>query len=293
MKIVAFGEILFDVVNGEHKLGGAPFNFCAHSAKLGTKSAILSAVGNDEWGEVALDSARSFGVDIGLVKHTEYPTGMCIATVKDGEPSYDLDGDYAYDHIALSESELNSLDGDVFYFGTLAERSDESRGTLYRILDSCEFKTVFYDMNLRKSYYTRAMLEKNFFASDIVKVNRDELEYIKNENFVSGGGSEFFKAFCLKYRIGYLLVTLDSDGAMIYSLEADKVYRFAAEKQKVVSAIGAGDSFSACFLYNFMSGADIMKCLERACALGGYVVGFEGAIPEYDSKLKSRILPID
>ena len=44
MKILAFGEILFDVdvKKNEKKLGGAPMNFCSHLSKLGAKISIGS-----------------------------------------------------------------------------------------------------------------------------------------------------------------------------------------------------------------------------------------------------------
>ena len=40
MDVVAFGEILWDVIDGVPHLGGAPFNFAAHAARLGLKTAI-------------------------------------------------------------------------------------------------------------------------------------------------------------------------------------------------------------------------------------------------------------
>ena len=59
MKILSIGEILWDVIGGEDHLGGAPFNFAVHSARLGHDSWLLSAVGDDERGRRArADAAR-------------------------------------------------------------------------------------------------------------------------------------------------------------------------------------------------------------------------------------------
>ena len=35
MKLRVFGEILWDIFDGDRRIGGAPFNFAAHSAALG------------------------------------------------------------------------------------------------------------------------------------------------------------------------------------------------------------------------------------------------------------------
>ena len=43
MRILAIGEIIFDIFDGEAEIGGAPLNFCAHCFALGADSAIISA----------------------------------------------------------------------------------------------------------------------------------------------------------------------------------------------------------------------------------------------------------
>ena len=46
MKALSFGEILWDIYPTERFIGGAPFNFAAHLARLGAEVCMLSAVGN-------------------------------------------------------------------------------------------------------------------------------------------------------------------------------------------------------------------------------------------------------
>ena len=47
MKVLSFGEILWDVYPDEKYIGGAPLNFAAHFSKLGGKSYMISALGDD------------------------------------------------------------------------------------------------------------------------------------------------------------------------------------------------------------------------------------------------------
>ena len=61
-KILAFGEVLFDVYDGDAVIGGAPLNFASHMKKLGADSLMMTAVGDDELGKKALDFIKNTGV---------------------------------------------------------------------------------------------------------------------------------------------------------------------------------------------------------------------------------------
>jgi sugar/nucleoside kinase (ribokinase family) len=60
-------------------------------------------------------------------------------------------------------------------------------------------------------------------------------------------------------------------------------------KNKVISTVGAGDNFSACFLYNFLHKVSIIECINRAVELSDFVVTALGAVPEYPSDLLEKI----
>ena len=89
--VVAFGEVLWDVIDGVPHIGGAPFNFAAHIARFGLKSAVISAVGDDDLGRRAISEARCLGVDVSMVGiHPTLPTGTVNVTLKKGIPSYEI-----------------------------------------------------------------------------------------------------------------------------------------------------------------------------------------------------------
>ena len=68
MRIVAVGEILWDVI-GEHEyLGGAPLNFAVHAQKLGHEAFLVSAVGDDDRGRRTLDCLRQWGLSTEFVQ---------------------------------------------------------------------------------------------------------------------------------------------------------------------------------------------------------------------------------
>jgi len=53
--VLAFGEVLWDVIEGVPHIGGAPFNFAAHAVKCGCSATLVSALlGGKTLGEAAV-----------------------------------------------------------------------------------------------------------------------------------------------------------------------------------------------------------------------------------------------
>ncbi len=293
MKVLAFGEILFDCYPAARKIGGAPFNFCAHLAKLGADCALYGAVGEDEPGKEALEFAKKYGVDTRyLAKHPVLPTGVCNVTYQDGEPCYDLSGFFSYDNISFEPLVLTEK-YDVFYFGTLALRNEDSKRTCEKLLTDGNFDIRFFDMNLRQHYYNRELIKWGLSSCDIVKMNRDEFSFVKDITSLTDKEIPLaLEKICQTYNIQTAILTLDSDGACLWDKEQG-FFSVPAKKAEFVSAVGAGDSFCACFLYHYMAGHSLGICLEKASLLAGYVVSYEEAIPEYSvdflTKLQSSL----
>ncbi len=287
MKILAFGEILYDIFDDTAEIGGAPLNFAAHFAGLGGESYIISAVGRDELGQKAIKTAHELGVHTEYIQSTDFQTGFCHVSRIGDTPIYDLSAICAYDHIEASKEDEKGIEAecfDVLYFGTLAQRNAASKETLDRLLDKRCFKKVFFDMNIRQHYYSRELLEQSLGYSDIVKINRDEFNLLKTMNLC---GDE--KSLCRKFGIEMVLLTLDKDGISLYDAKTDTAYTSAKPQNKVVSTVGAGDASSACFLYNYLSNESLDTCVQRANIMGDYIVTCTEAIPAYSSELLKQL----
>ncbi len=289
MKVLAFGEILFDCYPTAKKIGGAPLNFCAHLSQLGAAATILSAVGEDSYGAEAISIVKNFGVDTRYLQIcTHFPTGVCNVTYRDNEPQYDLVFPCAYDAIEENELILGE-DFDVFYFGTLACRGEASHNTLQKLLQKGKFSTVFFDMNLRQHYYSKELVTQGLLACDTVKMNREEFSYVKEISQIADTDYETaLKLLCEQYKIQTAILTLDRDGACIYDCK-EGFFHAPVAKGEFVSAVGAGDSFCACFLYHAFLGTSLQTALEKANLLAGYVVSREEAIPIHPEQFKEKI----
>ena len=280
MKLTVFGEILWDVFDEEKKIGGAPFNFAAHAAREGADIRLLSAVGKDALGDEALHACARLNLSVDDIARVDYPTGRCQVTLENGTPVYDLSGDYAYDHIPLPE-DLANAPADVvtaFYFGTLAQRGTDSRATLKALLSGdTQYDEVFLDINIRQDYYSEELIDDSIRAATILKISREEIGVLQ----IPGDLPTICKALLDKYtNLKLVLVTMDKDGALVYE-RGGKITRSEKPSCDVVSTVGAGDSFSAAFLVNYLNGLSIEECLKRANALAGWVCEHVEAVPTY------------
>lgn len=287
MKILAFGEILWDVFETKKEIGGAPFNFAAHMAKLGADCYMVSALGMDELGIEAIKIVKQFGIKTDYISILDKPTGYCRVTFDGNTPQYELVKGVAYDFIP--KQDINES-FDAFYMGTLAQRSAVSEASLLALFEKINVKEVFFDINIRQNYYSREIIENSLKKATILKISREEMDIFSQLGIADTSNiEELCKTLSQKYSLKLILVTLDKDGAMLFDCKNKAAIYSRKPESKVVSTVGAGDSFSACFLYNYLNGVNPEVCLDRAVTLSDYVVTKLGAIPEYETSLLDNI----
>ena len=95
----------------------------------------------------------------------------------------------------------------------------------------------------------------------VVKISDEELPLVTQALFPAECGVEGAVA-AIKERYGQVklvLITCGAQGAACYDLESGLVYRCPAEASRVVSTVGAGDSFGAAFLSYYKKTGDIPR----------------------------------
>lgn len=303
MEVLAFGEILWDVYPQERTLGGAPFNFSAHLSRLGTQVGLVSAVGEDMLGRRTRAALRDYRVDDRFVHTVHRPTGVCQVTLSpEGTPSYTLRDDMAYDAIRLEQPQLEQIGRSgcrALYFGTLAQRSAVSRATLQALLTARHYEEILFDVNIRQPFYTREVVARGLSACTILKCSREEagvfarLGLVRTNCAGVDARPSSLQVLCrelaFRYAIQTVLVTMDKDGALAYDAASDCVCCSDPPTGRAVSTVGAGDSFSACYLHYQLQGAPIWQCLRKAVLLSDYVVGHIDSVPLYSPQLLQRL----
>ena len=281
MKLLSFGEILWDVYGEEKTLAGAPLNFAAYVKLLGNSVWLASAVGMDELGEKALEIVGEMGIRTEYVSVLQdLPSGQCLVSLNEnGIPTYNLLENTAYDHIRLEEKLVQKFD--VISFGTLALRKKENYQVLERTLANNSFQEIYTDLNLRAPFYSKKSIEFCLSRGTMVKISEEELPFV-TETLLGTilPTEEAIKKLVEKYKqIKLLLLTCGANGAFCYDLRKSKKYYCSAQSATVVSTVGAGDSFGAAFLSEYYKTGDIPSALTLASKISAFVVSNKEAIP--------------
>lgn len=292
MNLLSFGEIVWDIFCDNRYLGGAPFNFAAHSVALGAKVGLVSAVGDDELGKTTIKQIEGFGINteyISVISGKE--TGKCLVTLNENAvPTYEIVDDAAYDHIQMPKLNENI---DVIAFGSLAIRREKNKSVLKALLDRYSFSEVFVDINIRAPYYSAESIMFCLENATILKISEEELstvtEIVFGETLCSENATKkISKNF---NHMKTVIITRGEKGSFCYDCKTSELFVADAVQAKVVSTVGAGDSFGAAFLAMYMENKSYDKCLEFAAEISALVCSQAEAVPKDMSKLIKSVTP--
>jgi len=289
LNILSIGEVLWDIVENESHLGGAPFNVCAHLAKMGHSAFMYSGVGDDPRGHEILSRMDQLKVHKEFTFiHESKPTSTVNVFLEDGQPEYTIHEDVAWDDLEVGTTQIDALrekHWDVVIFGLLSQRNESNAQKIYSIINAVNTRHVFLDINIRKEYFSKSKLEKSCTLASIVKLNAEELALMRDLFYPNENELRFAaEKIASKFNLRVLIVTLGGEGAWAYAHK--RWYKASAIEVKVADTIGAGDSFSAAFLHVYLQSQDVENALKKAVGMGAFVASHSGAIPEYDDSLK-------
>lgn len=273
---VIFGEVLFDHFPDESVvLGGAPFNVAWHLQALGVAPLFISRVGNDELGHRIRSAMQDWGMDTsGLQVDSAHPTGTVQIEIENGEPSYEIVPDQAYDFINADDLP-SKAHGSLLYHGSLALRNQASRDALEELRAKQDLP-VFVDVNLRVPWWDKDIVRSLLEAARWAKLNDEELRQLSP---VKGPLESQAKALQEASSLSLLIVTRGKNGALARTADG-RIHHVEPEPGiSVIDAVGAGDAFTTVILLGLLSGWDLDRSLSRAQSFASAVVGIRGATP--------------
>ncbi len=281
MKILSFGEIIWDVYPDEQYIGGASLNFAAHAKRAGVNAFLMSAVGDDVLGAQAREMVAFYGVHTEYISALkEYPTGICRVTLDQNKiPTYTIEDTSAYDFIPLPSKLPQGFD--ALAFGTLALRREHNRLIIDKLLEQSDFGQVFVDLNIRSPFDRVESIRFALERATMVKISDEELPTVIARLGGTYEGIEESVAFltrCFR-NLHTVLVTCGGNPSVLYDLRSGKHYTCEAKKTKVVSTVGAGDCYGAFFLTRYLLGDPIESCMKKAADAAAFVVSHAEAIP--------------
>ena len=228
--------------------GGKGANQAVAAARLGADVCFVGAVGDDEFGQLAVEELRAAEVDLSRVQVVDTPTGVALILVDDeGEnqivvvPGANHRLDPA--HVEVGEAE-----------GLISQLEIEDPAIEAAI---AQFEG-FFCLNAAPA---RPVSDVILGRADLIVANTYELDAL--------GSSPLGTLFA---------VTLGAEGALLID-DGQEVVRATPPVVEAVDGTGAGDAFTACLAVSLLEGRDREEALRRACAAGALAASRPGAQP--------------
>ena len=270
--VLSFGEVLIDCLPSGDVIGGAPLNVVAHLSRLGVESALVSNIGGDPYGAKIQHFANDEHIDDFLQIDAKLPTGTVEVTLENGQPSYEIKRNTAWEniqHFAIEEAP------EYIVYGSLAMISEQNREVFRHFSEACQGKSTFVcDINLRAPLYSIETIEFCLKRADILKINDEELEEFKDlfhfDDAIQGLANVF--------GIDKILVTKGKEGSTLY-WSGEEINVDAGKIVEIEDTVGAGDAFTSIFIYSLIKGLPPKEALNRAKEFAAIICQTKGAIP--------------
>jgi sugar/nucleoside kinase (ribokinase family) len=246
-------------------LGSSSAIFAHNLSVLGARVGMVSKIGTDPLGKIALDWISAGGVDVSQVQQATNATSTGLTVIL-AQPSErfiltypgtmfemryeDLDLDYIFSarHLHVSsyflQKALRPRIGELF-------REAQKRGL-----------TTSLDTNDDPEGLWADDLIQVLGNVDIFLPNEREAMSITRARDLEGAIRD------LSGRVGILAVKLGSRGATARK-GADE-WNCPSVRVEALDTVGAGDSFDAGFIRAFLQGASVQRCLEYGNLAGAY-----------------------
>lgn len=303
-KVICLGEILFDCLADElgksvsevtswtSYPGGAPANVATALAKLGTSSAFVGCVGQDDLGQELVLLLQSIGVDVSGVQYSkEVPTRQVYVTRSvDGDRTFAGFGKQPADQFADADLQGDLLPEQLFLaaeylvIGTLELAYPQSRKAVFRALElAVEYHLkIVLDINWRSMFWldeqeALPLIEKLWSYVDFLKLAEEEARWL----FQTADAGAIF------YRLASVEGVLVSNGsAQVSYCLSENEGRVSTFPVKVQDTTGAGDAFLAGFIHQLCQQGiqkladpkSAQNIVKYACAVGGLTTTMSGAI---------------
>ncbi len=289
--VLAFGEVLWDILPTETVLGGAVCNFAYRINSLGDRGIVISRLGRDKLGRKAFARVSSLGLDTTYLQwDDDHPTGTVpVSFDENNNPDFVIIPDVAYDYIEMTEPlKVVASEADCLCFGTLSQRSPGTRETLKQLIELANDSLKLLDINLRKDCYSPDTVTYSLEKADILKLNEDELYELGGMlGIVSRDPLQLCEDILEGWSLRCCVVTLGEKGAFAMSEKGEKVY-VPGYKVAVVDSVGAGDAFTAGFAYCVLRDMSLAEACEFGNVLGAIVSTQKGATaPFAEDEIKS------
>ena len=283
--ILVMGETLVEIMRDKEDVqlyepgvfkgpypSGAPAICADAAARLGCRVALISGVGEDDFGKCILERLEADGVDISHVIQDKYcATGCAFVTYfSDGSRKFifHMGNTPAVGAKAPSGEDFCGVKYMHIMGCSLMANEEFAQEILKTMNMYAETGTkISFDPNIRPELMsggdTQRILEEVLNRTSIFLPGREELKSIMGEIYV-----EAAVAKCFTYpNMEMVLLKNGSKGSILYTKDG-QVKEFGVYKVEQVDATGAGDCFDGAFLAGIVQGKSLDEAVKMGAAAG-------------------------
>jgi sugar/nucleoside kinase (ribokinase family) len=257
-------------------LGSSSAIFAHNLSVLGASVGIVSKIGDDSLGKMALGSLSSGGVDVTHVLQAAGATATGLTVILT-QPRERFILTYPG---TMFELRFEDLDLDYIFSARHLHVSS------YFLQKALKPKIADLFCEARKRGLTTSLDTNDdperLWGDDVREVLRHVDIFLPNEREAKliAGTDDMGRAIAeLSERVGTLVVKLGSEGAV--ARKGATEWRCAGLPVKAVDTVGAGDSFDAGFIRQYLQGMSIEECLKYANLAGAYSTQRAGGTEAY------------
>ncbi|WP_411842868.1 sugar kinase [Salinicoccus sp. HZC-1] len=290
MEVTAIGESMVSLINEpsgyiRHADGFKPFvagaetNTLIGLARLGHQTSWISALGDDELGELILHKVRAEGIDTSHVLLKNKRTGVFFKQIS---PDGSVDVTYYRENSAASSLGIDDIDLEairrtkvLYLTGITLSLSQSARDMLFEVVRQLgdEVKVVF-DPNIRLKMWSASEARETILEFipyvDCLIVGKSEVDILLETNDYRQALDTFKEMGCHK-----TVLKLGRDGA-VYDIDGDRGEVRNPRQFEEIDPVGAGDAFAAGIVSGLLNEEKAGTLVEKACFLGGYITQFVG-----------------
>ena len=271
----------FRAVSGSLNVGGEAVNEAMAAAKLGVRTAILCALGEDQAGDMVSGALERCGVGLDLiVRSAEHPTPVTTMFVNDDGTRKSITNE-AHRHNFHPERYSEKLAGArALILGSLFRAPFDDPEIIRSVLSAAKEagQTVFADTKLPNFRFLKLDDIRDCLPLiDFITPNEDEARYYSGKTEPAEMAGVF-----LDYGVRNVIIKLGGKGCYFRNREGE-LFLPPCEID-AVDATGAGDNFVAGFAAEILRGAELPEALRFANACGAICTTAVGA----GTALKSR-----
>ena len=253
-------------------VGGEAVNTAMAGAKLGLKTGIVCALGEDAAGDLVRAALKRAGVDTAhIVKGPATPVTTLFIR-EDGSRRSVTNPSHRY-HFHPEKDPAAFTGARALLIGSLFRPPFDDPGIVFSVLKAAKDagQIVIADTKLPYDRTLKAEdLRESFPMIDYITPNEDEARFLTGME-----DTEKMADALLNLGAGHVILKLGGRG--VYMKSTDTVVRLPAYAVEAVDSTGAGDNFAAGFVSEILRGRKAAEALSFANACGAVCVTALGA----------------